>query len=251
MPSVKSTLKELLFAITPAQLRNFYVKEEFKRLPSMMEYSNYEYYGQEGEDLVLQRFFHDKNSGFFVDVGAHHPIRFSNTYHFYHQGWRGVNIDAMPSSMNAFKEVRPLDFNIESPVSDSSDPVTFYIFEEPALNTFDPEVAKLHQEKGWPLAEKRELKPSSLEKILDGLSIPNVIDFMSIDVEGHEMNVLRSNNWEKYAPTMILIEMLNSDMENVKQNPLHLFLESKQYKIVAKTYYTFFYKRQEASGVLS
>jgi hypothetical protein len=70
-------------------------------------------WSQEGEDLILARIFGDKPDGFYVDVGAHHPKRFSNTYYFYRRGWRGINIDAMPGSMLAFNRLRPSDINIE------------------------------------------------------------------------------------------------------------------------------------------
>ena len=58
-------------------------------------------YSQEGEDMILGKIFSGQKHGFYVDVGAHHPLRFSNTYLFYLKGWRGINIDAMPGSMVA------------------------------------------------------------------------------------------------------------------------------------------------------
>ena len=69
-------------------------------------------YSQNGEDLILNRFLENKEKGFFIDVGAHHPIRFSNTYLFYKKGWSGINIDAMPGSMTKFNKIRPKDINI-------------------------------------------------------------------------------------------------------------------------------------------
>ncbi len=74
-------------------------------------------YSQEGEDMVLRRLFEQKTVGYYVDVGAHHPKRFSNTYYFYKRGWRGINIDAMPGSMKLFNKMRPRDINVEIPVS--------------------------------------------------------------------------------------------------------------------------------------
>lgn len=74
-------------------------------------------YSQEGEDLLLSRILGDKKDGFYVDVGAHHPFRFSNTYLLYKQGWRGINIDAMPGSMKLFNRFRPRDINIECGVA--------------------------------------------------------------------------------------------------------------------------------------
>src|SRR5262249_32770188 len=75
-------------------------------------------YSQEGEDMILNRIFGEKKSGFYVDVGAYHPKRFSNTYFFYKKGWRGINIDAMPGSMKPFNAKRNRDINVETPVSD-------------------------------------------------------------------------------------------------------------------------------------
>ncbi|MFA7355121.1 MAG: SAM-dependent methyltransferase, partial [Sulfurimonadaceae bacterium] len=72
-------------------------------------------YSQEGEDMILRRLFEQQPNGFYVDVGAHHPKRFSNTYFFYKKGWRGINIDAMPNSMELFNKIRPRDINIEKP----------------------------------------------------------------------------------------------------------------------------------------
>ena len=60
-------------------------------------------YSQEGEDMILRRFLAGQKDGFYVDVGAHHPVRFSNTYYFYKQGWAGINIEPNPDSLAAFK----------------------------------------------------------------------------------------------------------------------------------------------------
>ena len=70
-------------------------------------------FSQNGEDLILNRLLENKSNGFFVDVGAHHPVRFSNTYLSYLNGWNGINIDAMPNSMMIFDKIRPRDINIE------------------------------------------------------------------------------------------------------------------------------------------
>lgn len=98
-------------------------------------------FSQEGEDGVLQRLFERKPEGFYVDVGSHHPQRFSNTYRFYLRGWNGINIDPLPGSKARFDALRQRDINLELVISDSTGELTYYSFEEPALNTFDPKVA--------------------------------------------------------------------------------------------------------------
>ncbi|MDX9799068.1 MAG: hypothetical protein RBT05_09445 [Bacteroidales bacterium] len=74
-------------------------------------------FSQEGEDMLLSKLFELNEKGFFVDIGAHHPIRFSNTYKLYLKGWRGINIDAMPNSMDLFKKYRSEDINLEIPIA--------------------------------------------------------------------------------------------------------------------------------------
>jgi len=87
-----------------------------------------ETYSQEGEDIILRRIFEQKAYGFYVDIGANHPKRFSTTNYFYIHGRRGINIDATPGSMIAFRKMRPKDINVEIPISDESKALTFYIF---------------------------------------------------------------------------------------------------------------------------
>ena len=79
-------------------------------------------YAQEGEDLILYRIFEQTPPGFYVDIGAHHPCCFSSTYLFYQRGWRGINIDAMPGSMDLFRRIRPRDINLESAISEDGTP---------------------------------------------------------------------------------------------------------------------------------
>ena len=75
-------------------------------------------YSQEGEDLILDRLLRRKPRGYYVDVGAFHPKKFSNTHLFYRRGWSGINIDATPGSMDEFRRVRPRDTNLEIAISD-------------------------------------------------------------------------------------------------------------------------------------
>lgn len=102
-------LKKILKAILPMKLRkkltifnNLYITR-----------FHIKSYSQEGEDMILHRIFERQCKGFYVDIGAHHPFRFSNTYLFYKRGWSGINIDAMPGSMNIFNKFRNRDINLE------------------------------------------------------------------------------------------------------------------------------------------
>lgn len=207
-------------------------------------YQNFSF-AQEGEDLVLKRIFGLQDRGFYIDVGAHHPQRFSNTYLFYLQGWRGINIDAMPGSMAKFKELRPGDISIETAISDSSEELTYYIFNEPALNTFSESISAAKDGlRGYKIIEQVEIKTHKLSDILD-MYLPEgqKIDFLSIDVEGLDHQVLLSNNWSKYKPIVILVEELSMPLEVlVQQSSTYHFLRKQGYQLFAKTFNTSFYK---------
>ena len=197
-------------------------------------------YSQEGEDIILSEFFPNKTDGFYVDVGAHHPMRFSNTHMFYKKGWRGINIDAMPGSMKAFERKRPRDINLEIGVSGKEGEMTFYMFDDPALNGFSMEISKdRDKNSNFEIIEERKIKTYPLSKILNKyLPKDQKIDFMSIDVEGLDMIVLESNDWKRYSPRYLLVECIGDTVEDIMQDKIYRFLSEKGYKIVGKTYRT-------------
>ena len=124
-------------------------------------------YSQEGEDLLLDRLLCGQNKGFYVDVGAHHPARFSNTYLFYKRGWCGINIDAMPGSMQNFDKVRPRDINVECGVASVAGTLMYYRFNEPALNTFDTTEAAQKNKPPYQVVDRIEVTVECLDTLLD------------------------------------------------------------------------------------
>jgi FkbM family methyltransferase len=203
-------------------------------------------YSQEGEDRVLARVLEQAADGFYVDVGAHHPMRFSNTLLFYRRGWSGVNIDATPGSMRLFEKYRPRDANIEAGIGLTAGTIPFYVFNEPAINSFDRE-----------LSESRNVAPYKIEEIIDVRVLPlkevlqerlppkNIPSFLSVDVEGHDLEVLRSNDWSNFRPTYVLAECLGATIEEAMQGPVSLFMSSVGYKCFAKTVNTVFYQVED------
>lgn len=202
-------------------------------------------YSQEGEDRILDRLFGSQPEGFYVDVGAHHPMRFSNTYLFYRRGWRGVNIDATPGSMRLFDKYRSRDTNIEVGIGLAPGVVPFYVFNEPALNSFDRE-----------LAESR-IAPYHIEKVIDVEVLPlskvlcghvpheTVPSFLTVDVEGRDLEVLRSNDWSAFRPTYVLAESLaTTTMAEAIGGPVSRLMSSVGYEPIAKTANTVFYQLQ-------
>ena len=200
-------------------------------------------YAQEGEDLVLNRLINEKEKGFFIDVGAHHPKRFSNTYYFYKKGWRGINIEARPGSKKLFDRYRPRDINLEIPISLTEKELNYYIFNEPALNGFNEEVAlKKDGLRDYKIIKKIKLRTKSLKNVLDEyLPKGKSIDFLTVDVEGLDLDVLKSNDWNKYLPKIILVEDSNFSLCDCKKSTIYQFLKSINYRLIARTFNTSFY----------
>jgi FkbM family methyltransferase len=203
------------------------------------------FYSQDGEDIILREFLKNRKEGFYVDIGAHHPFRFSNTYLFYKKGWKGINIDAMPNSMKLFDKYRKRDINLELGVSKKSGFLTYYMFNESAINGFSKELSKKRDSKSInKLIGTKKIKTAPLKLILDKYLPKNQkIDFMNIDVEGTDYEVLKSNEWNKYCPTFVLIEILDKNLKEISKDKIYKFLKNKNYELVAKTYRTCIFKK--------
>lgn len=201
-------------------------------------------WSQEGEDRILFRLFERKTTGFYVDVGAHHPKRFSNTYLFYRRGWKGINIDAMPGSMALFKRMRPRDINLEVGVGVRTETLTYNMFSDPAFNGFSDNLSQTRDESvmsarliGTQLVHVRLLSDILMEHI----DVNAKIDFMSVDVEGLDLDVLSSNDWSRFRPTILLVEVLEDPWTLLGSSSIETFLDTQGYSPIAKCSNTVFF----------
>jgi FkbM family methyltransferase len=202
-------------------------------------------YSQEGEDMVVQSFYDNKKKykGYYIDIGAHHPYRFSNTLYFYKKGWKGINVEPTPSVIKLFKIFRSRDINLNIGISSKKEKLKFYCFNEPALNGFSKELSEERNSTSerYKIIKELEIETYPLAEVLDKyLPAGQQIDFLTIDVEGLDMQVLLSNNWEKYKPLHILVED-PLDFENLSNSEIYTFLGKQGYQLVAKTLRTLFF----------
>ena len=190
---------------------------------------------QEGENIILERIFAKQFKGLYVDVGAHHPVRFSNTLNLYQKGWTGINIEPNQEVIKAFKKMRPKDINLNMAISTQKNSCNYYKFEDPALNTTDIKIVKIRGKQGHRCIEKISVPTQTLDQVLSKYCKKNsVIDILKIDVEGKELDVLKSNNWEKFIPKVIICELINVDIEKLNKNPVYKLLKSKNYLLYCK-----------------
>jgi FkbM family methyltransferase len=238
-------MRELLKKVTPVFIKRA-VHRVLQRRPAYFAIRSF---SQEGEDMVLRRLFEGQAHGFYVDVGAHHPWRFSNTYFFYKRGWRGINIDATAESIAKFHHTRRRDINVEAAVSSDGRELILRLFNEPALNSLQPGQNENVSEM-FHVVSERKIKTRRLADILsENLPAGQRIDFLSVDVEGMDLEVLQSNDWQQYRPRYVLSECFGQNAGEVASGPISAFLGEQGYEFLAKTVHTAIFRdRAERSA---
>jgi FkbM family methyltransferase len=200
-------------------------------------------YAQSGEDLILSGLKKSQRKGFYVDVGAHHPKRISNTYLFYRRGWRGINIDPLPGSMALFNRVRPRDINLEIAISQIPGQLTYYMFNDGAFNSFDPSVIERYRTdsrlrwRGQTTVQTYRLEDVLTKYLPEGTAI----DFLSVDAEGLDLEVLSSNNWGRFHPHYILVENQSRQVDLCAPSEIKSYLMEQGYSLIAHTLHTAIY----------
>ena len=168
-------------------------------------------YSQWGEDLSILKFFNDKKNGIYLDVGCFHPLMYSNTCLLFKNGWSGINIDINPTSIDLFKILRPLDFNICTALNEYEKEFKVY-FDHPfsPVNTLDKSFFDSNKSNFFKDVSFKIIKSKSIDEILN-LSKYKEIDFLNIDVEGLDLQVLVQLVPNKLKPSLISIETHNVD----------------------------------------
>jgi len=197
-------------------------------------------YAQSGEDIVADVLLEKKRKGVYVEVGAFHPKLFSNTYLFYKRGWSGVCIEPRPEVKEMFEKVRSRDKFVSLGVGTKKDVLEYFEFDDAAANTFLAEQAEKNvQEAGRKLLRKINVAVMPLRDILSGCELERkTIDLLSVDVEGMDAEVLRSNDWEKYRPKVVICEDLEFDFLEPKKSAVVKYLLDLGYELVGKTPYS-------------
>ena len=211
-------------------LQNIYLKNKYL--------SKKKSYAMDGEDLAIDQYVNKIEKGFYVDIGAHHPIQRNNTNLLFQRGWEGINIDVNDFSIDLFNFLRPKDLNLLVAISDVEGKVTFYYQKKfSQLNTTDKKIAIENFSGNF---KEREVNCTTIQNILDNSRFKNKkINFLNIDIEGAEMKVLNTLNFEKHNPDLICIEILGyrhlntKDREiKIQDDELYKFLINKNYKKV-------------------
>ena len=189
-------------------------------------------YSHWGIDLIITKLLNSKNKGIYIDVGCHHPFLNNHSYLLYKSGWEGINIDIDYNSIDMFNFFRKSDVNIQTAVTDHKGEVNlFFYHNRAAKNTISKEF-------GSDAKEQKKINSDTLNNIIENSKFKNSkIDFVSIDVEGNEMNVLNGFNLKKYKPKLILLEFILPNKKEFYEKDINEITNSEVYKFLIKNEY--------------
>lgn len=202
------------------------------------------YYAQDGEDTILLRHFETQKikKGFYVDIGAHHPLLHSNTKIFYDLGWTGINIEPIEDYYQKFLEERPLDINVRALITDFTGKKDFYQFKETAISTSHDDHFELRKEQGFNFQSLEKVDSYTIKDLLDKYLPGNQeITFLFIDTQGYEFKYLKTNDWNKYQPKYVCIGV-PGNLNDVVNSETTKYLKSLNYVPIMRANYATVYK---------
>jgi FkbM family methyltransferase len=180
-------------------------------------------YAQGGEDMILSILFAHIKHGFYVDVGANDPYFQSNTQFFYENYWHGINIDANFESIKKLKSKRKRDVNIEALIGDTNEELEYYYFEQSAYNG-----CVKNDNIPSKLLYSKKIKVTSLTTLLLERNIKE-INFLSVDAEGFDLNVLQSLDLTVIRPQAIVVESFSKDLISDLSSDISIYLKKSNY----------------------
>jgi len=193
------------------------------------------FYSNWGLDVLADEFFRNKKNGVYIDIGCHHPHLNNNTFRLYKRGWVGINIDLDFNTIDMFNFFRKKDLNIQAAVSDKEEEHDLFFFHNrSAINT-------LSSQSGTKAKEVRKIQTRSLNNIIENSIFKDKkINFVSIDVEGFELNVLKGFDLNKYKPDLVIIEFIDfkikeyyfRNIDNILNSHVYAFMDKNNYKMV-------------------
>jgi FkbM family methyltransferase len=205
-------------------LQNIYLKNKF--------FLKRKTYSMDREDLEIDKYFENVVNGFYVDLGCYHPLKNNNTMLLRRKGWNGINVDISEFSIKLFNYCRPNDLNLNLAVSDKNSEINFYYQKKiSALSTIKK--SRINSVFQGRVLEKKILS-KTLTKILDDSIYRNrQIDFLNIDIEGADLDALKTLDFSRYLPKLICIEILPESLtgedKDITKSYTYNFLKEKNY----------------------
>ena len=199
------------------------------------------------EDKFILQNFPENFKGSYLDIGCFHPTRHNNTYSLYKKGWKGINIDMNPLSIELFNFFRSRDINLNLAISnDNSEKTVYFLGDLNTQNTLDYNQLNFlkdhHNIKKEDILEKK-IQTQDINSVLEKFNLKK-IDFMNLDVEGHEIEILSTIKFRKIIINFLCVEMINHNEVSVeKGKKIHSYLTENEYELVKKYDFNYIYKK--------
>jgi FkbM family methyltransferase len=222
------------------QFRKLGIKIE-RKIKKLTGYSlGQKSFSQCGEDLLVDYVFRLRGleNPTYMDIGANDPYFLSNTAFFYRKGCRGINIEANPLLISRLKRFRRKDINLNLGVGSAKGEMNFYIISDPTLSSFSKEEAERVVASGKNKIDAvKKIHLNTVENIVDEYCNGKFPDFLSIDVEGMDEEILNTIPFEKYWPKIICVEAAEYSPigAGMRKDKLIDFIKSKGYYEYANT----------------
>jgi FkbM family methyltransferase len=201
-------------------------------------------FAQQGEDLIVDNLLEviGVKTRTYLDVGAYDPVLHSNTYLMYSRGGHGVLVEPNPAMTSRLERVRPRDRTLNVGIGLRRERYTadYYIIGGPSkglLNTFSKEDAELAQQKSGGTQFIERVIPMPLENIntIMEQQLGGAPNFLSIDTEGMDLDILKTMDFERYRPDVVCVETLQLTTDHVEMDIVR-FMESKRYSVRGATF---------------
>ena len=196
-------------------------------------------YSYGGVDLLILDIFKNQKKGYYLDIGCAHPIKNNNTYLLYRKGWNGINIDLDKENIDLFNSYRKRDFNVTAAVSDKEGETDLYFYHnKSALNTISKQNADFQKAD---ISSIKKIKTQSINKILENSPFKDQkIDFLSVDVEGSELDIFKNFDFNKYSPKVIVVEFLDLSLKKleIKNLSVNNMIRSEIFELIQSKGYT-------------
>jgi FkbM family methyltransferase len=165
-------------------------------------------YSQRFEDLYLGCCFPDKPDGFYIDIGAGHPVYDNVSFAFYLRGWRGIAVEPNAWLSQLAHGVRPRDINIQSLVGADEGEAAFHLVNEfHGLSTMIADHARKAESEFGKDSQAMTMPVTTLKALCEQ-NAPASYEFLKIDVEGAEGDVIKGGDWKRFRPKVVVIEAL-------------------------------------------
>lgn len=237
-------MKKIIKAVVPLRYHRFLFElwNDFVRGWAGLHYAQY------GEDIIINNLLDNKYEGFFVDVGAFHPRHYSNTYFFYKQrSFRGINIEPNPDGFKRFRRMRRRDINLNCGVGSKPAELTYFMLEDPLCNTFSEDYVKICAARGVKVVKTCDVPVTPLKDLLDAhLPLGQEIDFLSVDVENYDLEVLNSLDWIKYRPKVVVVEDHQFNLNDLEHpSAIYKFMRGCGYELKSVCSYSLIFARKD------